>query len=63
MSKQQGEKAACTRQEILSAAVSLFRSHEIQEASISTIMGTLGMTPGGFYKYSDSQDQRPARAE
>lgn len=56
MCKVPSEKAARTRQEILSAAVSLFRSRGVDAVSISNIMGTLGMTPGGFYKYFGSKD-------
>lgn len=56
MSKASSEKAARTRQEILSVAVSLFRSRGVDAVSISNIMGALGMTTGGFYKYFESKE-------
>ena len=56
MNKKRSEKATRTRQEILNTAVSLFQSHGIKEVSISTIMSTLDLTPGGFYNHFESKE-------
>ncbi|WP_428996854.1 TetR/AcrR family transcriptional regulator, partial [Pseudomonas aeruginosa] len=40
----------------MQSATELFRQHGVYEVSLAKIMGEIGMTPGGFYKYFDSKE-------
>ena len=50
------EEAAATRQKIVDAAARLFRARGIDAVSVADIMGSLGLTVGGFYKHFDSKE-------
>ncbi|WP_134604427.1 TetR/AcrR family transcriptional regulator [Pseudomonas aeruginosa] len=56
MSRYGPERAESTRREILESATELFHQHGVHEVSLARIMGEIGMTPGGFYKYFDSKE-------
>jgi TetR/AcrR family transcriptional repressor of nem operon len=56
------EEAALTRQKIIAAAARLFRARGIDAVSVADIMGSLGLTVGGFYKHFESKDALVAEA-
>ena len=50
------EEAQLTRQKIVEAASRLFRARGIDAVSVADIMGSLGLTVGGFYKHFTSKE-------
>jgi TetR/AcrR family transcriptional repressor of nem operon len=50
------EEAALTRQRIVEAASRLFRARGIDAVSVADVMGSLGLTVGGFYRHFDSKE-------
>jgi len=50
------EQALLNRAKIIEAASRLFRLHGIEAVSVADIMGSLGLTVGGFYKHFASKD-------
>jgi TetR/AcrR family transcriptional repressor of nem operon len=56
------QEAAATRQKIVEAASRLFRGRGIDAVSVADIMGSLGLTVGGFYRHFDSKDALVAEA-
>jgi TetR/AcrR family transcriptional regulator, transcriptional repressor for nem operon len=56
------EDAAETRHRIVEAASRLFRGQGIAATSIADIMGSLGLTVGGFYRHFDSKEALVAEA-
>jgi TetR/AcrR family transcriptional repressor of nem operon len=56
------EDAAQTRRSIVLAASRLFRERGIGATSVADIMGSLGLTVGGFYRHFESKDALVAEA-
>ena len=54
--------AARTRRNIVDAAARLFRARGIDGVSVADIMGSLGLTVGGFYKHFEGKDALVAEA-
>jgi len=50
------EEAALTRRRIVEAASRLFRARGIDAVSVADVMGSLGLTVGGFYRHFDSKE-------
>jgi TetR/AcrR family transcriptional repressor of nem operon len=53
---------AATRTAIVTAASRLFRSNGISNVSVADVMGSLGLTVGGFYRHFESKDALVAEA-
>jgi TetR/AcrR family transcriptional repressor of nem operon len=49
------EEAAETRQRIVEAASRMFRGRGISTVSVAEVMGSLGLTVGGFYRHFESK--------
>jgi TetR/AcrR family transcriptional repressor of nem operon len=56
------EDAAETRRSIVETASRLFRARGIAPVSVADIMGTLGLTVGGFYRHFESKEALVAEA-
>jgi TetR/AcrR family transcriptional repressor of nem operon len=56
------EDAAETRRAIVEAASRMFRERGIGAVSVADIMGSLGLTVGGFYRHFESKDALAAEA-
>jgi TetR/AcrR family transcriptional regulator, transcriptional repressor for nem operon len=56
------EEAAATRESILGAASRMFRARGIAAVSIADVMGSLGLTVGGFYRHFASKEALVAEA-
>jgi len=56
------EDTAETRKKIVMAASRLFRARGIAAVSVADIMGSLGMTVGGFYRHFESKEALVAEA-
>ena len=56
MGRSTHEKAQENRAKILDNANRLFRQNGVENVSVSDVMGTCGMTVGGFYKHFESKD-------
>jgi TetR/AcrR family transcriptional repressor of nem operon len=56
------ERKAETRERILSAAMTLFRSHGIDAVGVDAIMHRAGLTHGGFYAHFASKEALVAEA-
>src|SRR5439155_6664982 len=56
------EDTAETRKKIVTAASRLFRAHGIAAVSVADIMGSLGLTVGGFYRHFASKESLVAEA-
>lgn len=56
------EDACETRRSIVGAAARIFRERGIAAVSIADIMGSLGLTVGGFYRHFSSKDALVAEA-
>jgi TetR/AcrR family transcriptional repressor of nem operon len=56
------KEAAETRQKIVKAASRLFRARGIDAVSVADIMGSLGLTVGGFYRHFASKEALVAEA-
>src|SRR5581483_9300711 len=50
------EEAALTRRRIVEAASRLYRARGIDAVSVADVMGSLGLTVGGFYRHFDSKE-------
>ncbi|MFW7269999.1 TetR/AcrR family transcriptional regulator [Gluconacetobacter sp. Hr-1-5] len=62
MGRSSQEQAIQNRANIVEAASRLFRQHGVDHVSVADIMGSLGMTTGGFYKHFTSKDALVAEA-
>jgi TetR/AcrR family transcriptional repressor of nem operon len=51
-----------TRRRIVEAASRLFRAKGIAEVSVADVMGSLGLTVGGFYRHFESKEALVAEA-
>jgi TetR/AcrR family transcriptional repressor of nem operon len=51
-----------TRRQIVEAASRLFRERGIAEVSVADVMGSLGLTVGGFYRHFESKEALVAEA-
>jgi len=51
-----------TRRDIVASAAKLFRGRGIDAVSVADVMGSLGLTVGGFYRHFDSKDALVAEA-
>src|ERR1700759_1051752 len=51
------KEAAETRQRIVEAASTEFRSNGIESTGLAHLMAAAGLTYGGFYKHFDSKEQ------
>jgi len=56
------EEAASTRRRIVNRASRLFRGRGIASVSIADVMGSLGLTVGGFYRHFGSKEALVAEA-
>ena len=56
------EDTADTRRRIVEAASRLFRAKGIASVSVADVMGSLGLTVGGFYRHFESKDALVAEA-
>jgi TetR/AcrR family transcriptional repressor of nem operon len=56
------EDTADTRRRIVEAAARLFRAKGIASVSVADVMGSLGLTVGGFYRHFESKDALVAEA-
>lgn len=56
MGRSTQEKALENRAKIVDNANLLFRQHGVEHVSVSDVMGTCGMTVGGFYKHFESKE-------
>lgn len=56
------ERKAETRERILTAALSLFRTHGVDAVGVDAIMHRAGLTHGGFYAYFASKEALVAEA-
>jgi len=56
------EEAKETRRTIVQAASRLFRERGIAATSVADVMGSIGMTVGGFYRHFESKDALVAEA-
>jgi TetR/AcrR family transcriptional repressor of nem operon len=56
------EEAALTRRRIVEAASRLFRARGIDAVSVADVMGSLGLTVGGFYRHFESKEALLAEA-
>ncbi|MDW3204457.1 MAG: TetR/AcrR family transcriptional regulator [Alphaproteobacteria bacterium] len=61
MRRSKSEKAQ-SREEIVNAAARLFREKGIGETSVSDVMGSAGLTHGGFYRHFSSKEDLAATA-
>jgi TetR/AcrR family transcriptional repressor of nem operon len=57
MPRSSNKDAARHRQQIVEAASELFRERGIDGVSVPEIMGSAGLTHGGFYRHFDSLEQ------
>jgi TetR/AcrR family transcriptional regulator, transcriptional repressor for nem operon len=62
MPRSSNKDAARHRQQIVEAASELFRERGIDGVSVPEIMGSAGLTHGGFYRHFDSKEQLAALA-
>jgi TetR/AcrR family transcriptional repressor of nem operon len=56
------EETALTRRKIVEAASRLFRARGIDAVSVADVMGSLGLTVGGFYRHFESKEALVAEA-
>jgi TetR/AcrR family transcriptional repressor of nem operon len=62
MGRSSKKEAARTRTRIVEAASELFRTAGVDQVSVADLMGSLGMTTGGFYKHFASKEALVAEA-
>lgn len=62
MGRSSKEEATRTRARIVEAASELFRTSGVDQVSVADLMGSLGMTTGGFYKHFASKEALVAEA-
>jgi TetR/AcrR family transcriptional repressor of nem operon len=56
------EDTARTREAIVESASRLFRARGVDAVSVADVMGSLGLTVGGFYKHFESKEALAAEA-
>lgn len=62
MTRSSRSKMAANREQILAAAMALFRARGVTDVSIAEVMQRAGMTQGGFYRHFVSKDALAAAA-
>lgn len=62
MGRSSKQEAALNRARIVEKASELFLSHGVEAVSVANVMGTLGLTTGGFYKHFASKEALAAEA-